>query len=445
MTIKPARKRKRRTILVASMVERFPVRDTITDHFDAHTRGLALRVYPSGRKAWMLFHRDAGGRLRRATLGTWPDLGLADARVKAGEQRPTLAAGTDGRTAKRAARAAEKAAAEAATANTVRVWWERYAELEGRKLRSWPDRQAQFDHDIADTFGDTPITALSRAEVRTWLEFKAQTAPIRANALYRTLRRFCQWLVEREALDVNPVAAVKKPTKEAPRDRVLTAKELGALWRVLTAGPLDDVPMIDWLPQTRDAVLVLLLTGARLGEVARMSWADLTLDDADTASWRIPAEDAKNGESRTLALSKPTHAVLARLAVKPADPRYVFAVPHRHAAPAGSQRRRTSDPYGRVSAAARPLREALGFDFTLHDLRRSTATHLVEHGTRPDVVAAVLGHASVLKGTVTGRHYLHADYGPQIRTALVLWARVLAQYASDAKTAGNVLAFGGAR
>ena len=44
--------------------------------FDALTPGLAIRVTTSGHKSWVLFYRHHG-RLRRLTLGRYPDRGLA--------------------------------------------------------------------------------------------------------------------------------------------------------------------------------------------------------------------------------------------------------------------------------------------------------------------------------------------------------------------------------
>ena len=49
--------------------------------FDALTPGLAIRVTPSGHKSWVLLYRHHG-RLRRLTLGRYPDRPLADARWK---------------------------------------------------------------------------------------------------------------------------------------------------------------------------------------------------------------------------------------------------------------------------------------------------------------------------------------------------------------------------
>jgi hypothetical protein len=57
------------------------------DYWDAQTPGFGVRVTATGRKSWIVMYRHLG-RLRRHTLGTYPALGLADARQK-GQQSPS--------------------------------------------------------------------------------------------------------------------------------------------------------------------------------------------------------------------------------------------------------------------------------------------------------------------------------------------------------------------
>ena len=47
--------------------------------FDAQVPGFGLRIAPTGRKTWIAFGRQNGKRVR-ATLGTYPQIPLADAR-----------------------------------------------------------------------------------------------------------------------------------------------------------------------------------------------------------------------------------------------------------------------------------------------------------------------------------------------------------------------------
>ena len=87
------------------------------ERFDDAVPGLAIRVN-SGSKSWVLFYRDRlpdasggfapGTRLRRWTLGTYPALTLAAARMKAQRALRELdTKGADPATGKREARAAQ--------------------------------------------------------------------------------------------------------------------------------------------------------------------------------------------------------------------------------------------------------------------------------------------------------------------------------------------------
>jgi hypothetical protein len=54
--------------------------------------GLYLEVAPAGGKWWRLKYR-VGGKEKRLSLGTWPDVPLKDARERREEARRQLAAG----------------------------------------------------------------------------------------------------------------------------------------------------------------------------------------------------------------------------------------------------------------------------------------------------------------------------------------------------------------
>ena len=70
-----------------------PAKDQV-DYFDKGFPGLALRVSYGGRKTWTFFYR-IGGKLRRISLGTYPALGLAEAREAWREARQDVALGRD--------------------------------------------------------------------------------------------------------------------------------------------------------------------------------------------------------------------------------------------------------------------------------------------------------------------------------------------------------------
>ena len=64
-----------------------------TDHFDAVQRGLGIRVAPSGLKSWFVMRR-VDGKMKRITLGRYPEVTLAAARKKTADMLENIAAGT---------------------------------------------------------------------------------------------------------------------------------------------------------------------------------------------------------------------------------------------------------------------------------------------------------------------------------------------------------------
>ena len=69
---------------------------------DARCQGLELRVTERGAKSFAFQYRSKrDGKVVRLTLGTYPDLGLADARMKAEQYRHLIAQGGDPRDEKR--------------------------------------------------------------------------------------------------------------------------------------------------------------------------------------------------------------------------------------------------------------------------------------------------------------------------------------------------------
>src|SRR2546423_5359694 len=76
------------------------------EYFDRSTPGFGLRVTCSGHRSWICFYRYKGEK-RRYTIGTYPQLGLADAREQAKEVLRRAIKGEDPATEKKRERTAE--------------------------------------------------------------------------------------------------------------------------------------------------------------------------------------------------------------------------------------------------------------------------------------------------------------------------------------------------
>ena len=100
----------------------------------ADERGLYLAVTPKGRKHWRFKYRFAG-KEKKLHFGSFPDVGLADARTRRDEARRLLAAGSDPVVHEQEIEA-QKVVQQEATFNFVADEWLARLELEGRARKT---------------------------------------------------------------------------------------------------------------------------------------------------------------------------------------------------------------------------------------------------------------------------------------------------------------------
>src|SRR4029077_18766119 len=153
----------------------------------------------------------------------------------------------------------------------------------------------------------------------------------------------------------SPAAGIKAPHEEKSRDRVLADDELRAVWNAA-----DQTGVFG-------AILkLLILTGQRRNEVARMEWAEL---DLETGVWTLPRERTKNGKLHTVPLSRQATALLDRL--PQTSDRYLFSLN-------GERPFNGFKAKGRLCPTLAP--------WTLHDLRRTAASGMARLGVSLPVI-----------------------------------------------------------
>jgi integrase len=369
------------------------------DHFDAGLPGFGLRVAgptprnPPGRKSWVLFYRIAG-KQRRATLGSYPEMSLAEARaaailIKAGKEPP-----------------GKLAAAPAATLDTVsRVveeFMRRYMEQgQGRRRPHSPryiqETHRNFKNHVLPRWGDRPIKSITKRDVIALLNGIVDAGkPIAANRVLAAISALFTWAAGEDIIDASPTAGVKKRAAEAPRERVLSDAELAAIWNAASDYPFGPF------------VRLLLLTAQRRSEVASMRWQDIA---TEKRIWTIPGEMTKSGRTQLVPLSELALRVLAECPLVEGNP-YVFS----------TRRDRPISGFSKMKPAIDAAAGVTGW--RLHDARRTCATRLADLKVPRFVVERVLNHAD---NTVTGRHYDHAEYLDEKRGALDRWSAYVGQ------------------
>jgi integrase len=232
-----------------------------------------------------------------------------------------------------------------------------------------------------------------------------------------------------QGLRPRALGAVEPP----PRQRVLTVDELRALLALLAEpGPRDATV-------GRLALLLLLLTAKRTGELLRARW-----DEVDLAAglWTIPEANRKAVMHAAVGdevVPLPTLAVAAftKLLELAGDGPWVFRSPH-------------SSATGRLgdTALARAVREHLAAGrlkmppWTPHDLRRTARSYFSEKlGIPWDLCERLLGHAL----PKIARTYDALPHLERRREALGKWAAYLEQIQSGGGTVAFLPTAGVAR
>lgn len=368
------------------------------EHSDHKVTGLRLRVGATGRKTWIM-RRRVGPKVINRKLGNYPQMGLASAR-KAAE---ALLAALE--------REGGTSAIDRTFGEVADFWIKNVAKA---KNASWQLQERQLERNVLPAWRDRKIFEIKRSDVRDLIDgIEGQVLPNRVLALVKVIFRFA---LSRDWIEVSPADGVAKSGEETERDRVLIMPEIGRLW---AASDFVGYPF-------REFVRVLLLTGQRRTEVAGMRWADV---DLEAATWALTAKDTKASRAHLVPLSPP---VVAILKAAPQIGPYVFTSDgETHFQDYGKSKSRL-DAF--IAAAGDPLDP-----WTLHDLRRSAATHMVRLGVSVEVVSRVLNHATT---GVTRKVYALHDFAPEKRHALDIWAAEVSR-TIEGEPGDNVVAING--
>lgn len=377
-------------------------------YVDDDAPGLELRISPDGRKAWSIRYRPKGGERKRETYGTYPSVSLVAARARAREIAASAAKGLDLPAAEGRAREAQRKSAGRphTVADMLAEYVERYCKPNQRK---WRLVERMFHMHVTPAIGSKPLAELRRADIVELLDdlqnekgFQAQVNRVRSQVLAAL-----NWAVEREYLDSNPAAGVKKRKIEASRDRVLSDDELRAIWQAVDR--LSD--------PSRALAKAWILTGQRRDEVRCMAWREV---DLSRAVWTLPAARNKGKRDHEIPLAPTVAALLDAL---PRRGKPVFTLDG-------------NKPYaGQKRLKAILDRESGVTGWTFHDFRRTASTGMAALHVPQDAIDRVLNHA---KGGLAGTYNRH-DYLEQKRKALEAWADRVGFIVGEARDAANVV------
>jgi integrase len=336
---------------------------------DDTIRGLALTVYPSGKKSFVLY-RKLSGRPERVFIGSYPDLTPEQARRMAEQMNAIVAQGGN------PARERREIKAEMTLQELFDTFLLLYAK--GNK-RTWQNDQLFFERYLR-VWKLRKLSSITRQDVIALHSHigrvNGQYAANRAIALLRAMwsRANQDWGLRA----INPAEKIRF-FKERKRERFLDGTELPRFFRALELEPNGAM---------RDLFLLSLFTGARRSNVQSMRWEEINWNRAE---WRIPAEKAKGDEPITIALAPPATDILAR---RKASSLSEWVFPSRGASG------HLVEP---KTAWARILKRAHLTDVRMHDLRRTLGSWQAALGTSLPIIGKSLGHASLQATAIYSR------------------------------------------
>ncbi len=291
-------------------------------HFDG--LGLYLHVKQSGTRTWRLAYRF-GDLSKTITFGNFPEVTLAEARVRRDDARRMLRDGKNPSALRQAQQLADRRATNATFPAVAEAWLE-------QKRKAWAPatyRKAKFITDtyLVPVFRKCSVETLGTAEAADALEAIADRVPALASKARQHLNGIIQFAIRKRLREDGRILLLRGllPTHRADSIPAATdPQQVAELARGIEAYPI---------PVTRHALKIAMLTAQRPGNVADMRWQDI---DLHAAEWRIPAELMKTGHAHVVPLSRQAVATLKEMGAYSSGRAYVFPplarqkTPHLH-------------------------------------------------------------------------------------------------------------------
>jgi integrase len=347
--------------------------------WDSELKGFGLRISRGGKKSFILQYRNARGRSRRMTLGAATRLTAEQARRLAKVYLGEAASGKDPAEERREKRGGL----------TVAEFAEQYLEVHARPKKK--PSSVKLDERLLRTcilpaLGSRKLEGIRRPDVSR-MHHAQRATPVQANRALLLLSKMMN-LAESWGLrpdGSNPCRGVER-FRERARQRYLSAEELARLGKVLAEAEREGSEH----PSAILALRLLILTGARSGEILGLRWKEV-----DFERRALHLADSKTGE-KTIQLSAPALELLSQARRLKGNP-YVCT---------GA---RSGKHLVGLTKIWHRLRERAGLDdVRIHDLRHSYAAVGAGGGLSLPIIGALLGHSQ----PQTTARYAHVAADP---------------------------------
>ncbi|WP_151979994.1 tyrosine-type recombinase/integrase [Acinetobacter guerrae] len=345
-------------------------------------KGLYLEVTPSGGRFWRLKYRF-NGRESTLTIGSYPEISLAQARRARDEARIQLYNNIDPNAVKNQRL---QQMDESTLFKSLAMEW-----MEDRKTvikeTTYLRDLSVFEKDLFPALGDIPIDQIKGKDVLACAkkieERGAQEMAKRSIPLAGRIFRFA---IRKGLIENDPTPHLQEALK--PRK----VKHMARLDISEFPPFLERMDRYHGNPMIKTAIQLMTLTFVRTAELRMMEWAEI---DFITKLWRIPAEKMKMAQPHIVPLSKQAIELIEGLRPLTGNKLYVF-YNHSIAKPMSSN-------------ALLCVIRTMGYNgkMTGHGFRGLASTTLHEQGYMHDAIEIQLAHRV---GNAVSQAYNHAQH-----------------------------------
>jgi integrase len=368
--------------------------------FDAG--GLYLEIAPSGGKWWRLKYRIAG-KEKRISLGTFPAVGLKEAREAREKAKADIAASRDPSELRQQARQEQQTNAERAFEPVARAWLKHRRSGWGAKTHGMI--AASMENHVFPRIGSMPVDDVEPKVIRELVKtIEATGAAETAGRIFQRIRAIYRYAIAHELTTHDPTYPLKPAEIFKPRQ----TRHRASLPQAEMPGFLAALANYDGDPRTRMALELLILTAVRPGELRGIRYSEI---DEKQALWRIPAARMKMKTEHLIPLSRQALELLATARPYSDNSGLVFPSPFYPGKP-------LSD--GTLNSAL----VRLGYKglTTAHGFRTVFSTATNEAGWRADIIERQLAHEDRDEVRAT---YNRAQWLDDRRRLMQWWADTL--------------------
>jgi integrase len=373
-------------------------------------RGLYLIVNPNGGKWWRLKYY-LEGKEKTISLGTYPDVTLAQARGKRDDAKELVAGNTDPSRHRKETKAKSKLDAQNTFKAVATDWHALHNKNKSQRHQQRVQRWLEFY--LYPTLGDKAVSSITAPMVLDTTSILQNQGKLEtAHRVIQTAGQVFRYAIQKGFASYNPTPDLKgalPPPVVKNMAAMIEPKDVGQLLRSIDAyrGTLT----------VQCALKLAPLLFQRIGELRHMKWADL---DFDNNEWRYLVTKTKT--QHIVPLSRQALEIIKTM--RPFSERGVFVFP-------GGRTHERPMSENAINAALRNLGYDTQAEITGHGFRAIAQTlGEQELGLDPKHIERQLAHSVA---NPLGTAYERAQFLKDRKIMMQKWADYLDELKAGAK------------